>query len=491
MWNDLTMQQRADVIAMAVKAGMRDMNSIRSFYDKTVGSGRRFDDGGELSDTQYQAIMRRVAEENWRNWKAESPEAAYQMAINDPTYDYRGYYNKYPNSRANASTHWTDEFKTVYHPTFSDESIYSGKVHPKYNPHGLTGGHWLNDIYIPPKYQSTFKFAEGGDTSYDDKLIDFVIQEEGFLEEPEDIGDGKQTLGSGLTAKKWHDLYRQRGNKWSEEDNRMAVAEELSNRRRWAEKNVPNWDTLPEDSKNAMLSYKYNYDFNAANSPNMYAALRNRDWEEAARQMDATSKDPKFKKGLADRRAREQMLFLEGFINSPLGPVLPKTFADQQEIIEPVNIRPLLQTPKRIDPRLAPIMVPDKDKYVSIHRITQEDADREEEQKVVDKIKAIDRFNKMMDRLSVENTATPAFVPYNPYVVNGNADGGSIYIKPSHRGRLTELKAKEGGALSNINKSHIYDGTTEGNQKMVDGITGDFSGERRYFKYTGRRPKKP
>ena len=147
MWNDLTMQQRADVIAMAVKAGMRDMNSIRSFYDKTVGSGRRF--------------------------------------------------------------------------------------------------------------------AEGGNTSYEDKLIDFVIQEEGFLEEPEDIGDGKQTLGSGLTAKKWHDLYRQRGNKWSEEDNRMAVAEELSNRRRWAEKNVPNWDTLPEDSKNAMLSYKYNYDFNA------------------------------------------------------------------------------------------------------------------------------------------------------------------------------------------------------------------------------------
>ena len=47
MWNDLTMQQRADVISMAVKAGMRDMKSIRSFYDGTSRS-RRFGDGGHL-----------------------------------------------------------------------------------------------------------------------------------------------------------------------------------------------------------------------------------------------------------------------------------------------------------------------------------------------------------------------------------------------------------------------------------------------------------
>lgn len=47
MWNDLTMQQRADVISMAVKAGMRDMRSIRSFYDETSKS-RRFEDGSHL-----------------------------------------------------------------------------------------------------------------------------------------------------------------------------------------------------------------------------------------------------------------------------------------------------------------------------------------------------------------------------------------------------------------------------------------------------------
>lgn len=55
MWNDLTMQQRADVISMAVKAGMRDMRSIRSFYDEALGS-RRFDDGGHMFDGNSEPI---------------------------------------------------------------------------------------------------------------------------------------------------------------------------------------------------------------------------------------------------------------------------------------------------------------------------------------------------------------------------------------------------------------------------------------------------
>lgn len=52
MWNDLTIQQRADVISMAVKAGMRDMKSIKSFYDETSRS-RRFEDG---KDTEYERV---------------------------------------------------------------------------------------------------------------------------------------------------------------------------------------------------------------------------------------------------------------------------------------------------------------------------------------------------------------------------------------------------------------------------------------------------
>lgn len=47
MWKDLTMSQRAEVIQMAVKSGMRNLNQIRSFYDESIGS-RRFDKGGYM-----------------------------------------------------------------------------------------------------------------------------------------------------------------------------------------------------------------------------------------------------------------------------------------------------------------------------------------------------------------------------------------------------------------------------------------------------------
>ena len=42
MWNDLTMSERAGVIKMAVKAGLRDMKSIRDFYDNSL----KYADGG-------------------------------------------------------------------------------------------------------------------------------------------------------------------------------------------------------------------------------------------------------------------------------------------------------------------------------------------------------------------------------------------------------------------------------------------------------------
>ena len=44
MWKDLTMTQRAGIIAQAIKAGLRDMNSIRKFYDDSL----KYADGGPV-----------------------------------------------------------------------------------------------------------------------------------------------------------------------------------------------------------------------------------------------------------------------------------------------------------------------------------------------------------------------------------------------------------------------------------------------------------
>ena len=148
-------------------------------------------------------------------------------------------------------------------------------------------------------------FGGGGIT---DSLIDFVIQKEGFNETPTDIGDGKITIGSGLTAKKWIDLYNQKG-VWSKEDNRAAVTEELQNRLKWAQETVPNWNKLNKNQQDALLSYKYNYDFNHINSPKLFDYLRKGDFYNASQEINATSKDNQFKKGLEQRRQEEQNLF--------------------------------------------------------------------------------------------------------------------------------------------------------------------------------------
>lgn len=68
---------------------------------------------------------------------------------NDPTYDYRGYYNENPReamqlANGNPNVHFTDRYKTPLHPTFSDESIYSNSSTP--------GGHWDNGVF----YHSPF-----------------------------------------------------------------------------------------------------------------------------------------------------------------------------------------------------------------------------------------------------------------------------------------------------------------------------------------------
>lgn len=113
-------------------------------------------------NSNYYNIMEKVAEQNYKTWGFPNSDYALLHALNDNTYNYKGYYNKYPNGKSNAINHWTDEFKTVYHPTFSKESIYSGKK-SQYNPKGIKGGSWLFEkFFIPSKDQLMEYFKKGG-----------------------------------------------------------------------------------------------------------------------------------------------------------------------------------------------------------------------------------------------------------------------------------------------------------------------------------------
>ena len=155
-WDSLSMAQRAEVMKLAVQNGIYSLDTIRGAYNE-------YAKGGDTKQDDYYATMEKVAEENYKKWGFNNPDEALVHALNDNTYDYRGYYQKYPQSRANADTHWTDEFKAVYHPTFSNESRYSGQK-SIYNPLGLPGGFWVGETFVPRAWQvvEANKFAEGG-----------------------------------------------------------------------------------------------------------------------------------------------------------------------------------------------------------------------------------------------------------------------------------------------------------------------------------------
>jgi hypothetical protein len=66
--------------------------------------------------------------------------------LNDPQYNYETFYNLEPFMaermlQADPYAHFSDIGKTMHHPTFSDESAFSGYVND-FNPLGITGGHW-------------------------------------------------------------------------------------------------------------------------------------------------------------------------------------------------------------------------------------------------------------------------------------------------------------------------------------------------------------
>jgi hypothetical protein len=79
--------------------------------------------------------------------------------LNDNTSDYRGFYRDNPNALNNSESHWPDTYKTVYHPTFSNESKYSGVVDRNFNPEGLVGGSWDGGDFVPADWQH--KYANG------------------------------------------------------------------------------------------------------------------------------------------------------------------------------------------------------------------------------------------------------------------------------------------------------------------------------------------
>ena len=145
-WEALPLADRAKLMAVAVKNGYTDIRSIKEAYanyqNQKQSAGNRYSEGGDMDEDSYHS--------SYNEWKEAIARHHHLDIDNDNTYDYMGFYYSDP-ARAwamldeDSDSHFTDEFKTAAHPTFSNLSTYSGKYDPVNNPLVATGGTWTEN----------------------------------------------------------------------------------------------------------------------------------------------------------------------------------------------------------------------------------------------------------------------------------------------------------------------------------------------------------
>ena len=139
-----------------------------------------------------------------------------------------------------------------------------------------------------------------------ESVFNLINEFEGFKSNVYKDGKGVDTIGHGLTDKK----YILKGN-ISEEESKKGVFEHINKNVIPHLKNKSYWNNLSDNQKSALISYVYNIgsgNFNTK-SPSLQKALSESNWEEAAKQMDFGYND-KQNPGLRKRRDKERNLFL-------------------------------------------------------------------------------------------------------------------------------------------------------------------------------------
>lgn len=136
------------------------------------------------------------------------------------------------------------------------------------------------------------------------KLIDDF---EGFKDKVYKDGKGIDTIGHGLTDKKYISKRT-----ITKEESLSGVKSHIDKEVIPHLKNKPYWNNLNDNQKSALISYIFNIgsgNFNTK-SPSLQKALSEGNWNEAAKQMDFGYNDKK-NPGLRKRRDKERQLFLQ------------------------------------------------------------------------------------------------------------------------------------------------------------------------------------
>ena len=124
MWNDLTLSDKRRMIALAVKSGITDLNTIHEVYNK-------FAEGGPKKVGKYNDPIKEQQFQNWYSSYSKANNLNENPDAKEHYYDYRRYWeetNGFDRQQAaSLNGHLPDTYKLPGHPTFSNQSIYARK----------------------------------------------------------------------------------------------------------------------------------------------------------------------------------------------------------------------------------------------------------------------------------------------------------------------------------------------------------------------------
>lgn len=159
-----------------------------------------------------------------------------------------------------------------------------------------------------PKQKPLLNFMNMENIGYNSDVVLKLIDDfEGFKDKVYKDGKGIDTIGHGLTDKK----YISKGT-ITKEESLSGVKSHIDREVLPHLKNKPYWNNLNDNQKSALISYVFNIgsgNFNTK-SPSLQKALSEGNWNEAAKQIDFGYNDKK-NPGLRKRRDKERQLFLQ------------------------------------------------------------------------------------------------------------------------------------------------------------------------------------
>lgn len=287
--------------------------------NRVEDDGTKYITGGKIDKGNFKTILNKKNEEKFQNWyKNVSTILNIDSDPDNPfhAYDYRGYWLENRNKDIDYTQpdfHFTDKYKQPTHETFSIESQYAKK---KYGINPESVGHWDNETFIPGKFNdlmSINRIRNNNDTNNNleyipsENIINYIKSTEGFRDKWYQDSKGIWTVGYGFTGSKVRKMFP---NGITREQADKYLADSLNIRKQILQRDTPNWDSLNQNQRDALLSYHYNIgESNYRNkSPKMQQALKDKNWDIVSENIDAGYND-KRNPGLRKRRDYERNLF--------------------------------------------------------------------------------------------------------------------------------------------------------------------------------------